>query len=180
MVDDNDKRCIDIDGNRDKGADAEERFCEIMRKKGYKVVRLQPKAKKSAATKIIKGQRIIVGDVDVTPPNKGEFNAEVKSKYPSDYGAYGIEEYRVNHYINYEKLTGIPVVYVIEKTQYSKNEPEIPIEERKWLWKSFRELLKKPYKSYEGWTWIGGEKKKAPIYYFKEEWFSNMKTDWWE
>jgi len=177
---DKDRRCIDIDKDRIKGADAEERFCEIMRNNGYKAERLQPKAKQGAATKIIKGQRIVVGDVDVTHPKKGEFNAEVKSKYPSEYGAFGIEEYRVNHYINYEKLTGIPVIYVIEKTRDSKNEKEILINKRKWLWKSFRQLLKKPYKVYWGWTWISGEKKKAPIYYFSEEWFNDMEKEWWE
>jgi hypothetical protein len=180
MVGDKDRRCIDIDGDRLKGADAEERFCEIMRNNGFKAVRLQPKAKKGAAIKIVQGKTIVIGDVDVTPPDNKVFNAEVKSKYPTEHGAYGIEEYRVMHYINYEKLTGIPVVYVIEKTRNSKKEKEIPIKERKWLWKSFRELLKKPYETYEGWTWISGERKKAPIYYFSEEWFNNMKTDWWE
>jgi hypothetical protein len=180
MVGDKDRRCIDIDGDRLKGADAEERFCEIMRNNDFKAVRLQPKAKEGAAIKLVQGQRIVVGDVDVTLPNNEVFNAEIKSKYPSKYGAYGIEEYRVKHYMNYEKLTSIPVVYVIEKTKNFKNDKEIPVKERKWVWKSFRELLKKPFKIYEGWTWISGEKKWTPIYYFSEEWFNNMKTDWWE
>jgi hypothetical protein len=175
-----DRRCINLKKDRLKGADAEERFCELMRINGFKAERLQPKAEKGAATKIVEGRRIVVGDVDITLPNGEVFNAEVKSKYPNRFGAYGIEEYRVKHYINYEKLTGIPVVYVIEKTKNSRNEKEIPIEKRQWLWKSFRELLKKPYKIYEGWTWISGQKKWAPIYYFKEEWFNNMETDWWE
>jgi hypothetical protein len=82
--------------------------------------------------------------------------------------------------MNYEKLTGIPVVFVIEKTKNFKNDEEISVKERKWLWKSFRELLTKSFKISEGWTWISGEKKWAPIYYFSEEWFNNMKTDWWE
>lgn len=176
-----DRRCINLDEDRLKGADAEERFCRIMRKNGYKAVRLQPKAREGAATKIIKNERIVVGDVDVMLSN-GEmiFNAEVKSKYPTRFGDYGIEEYRVNHYMRYEKLTGIPVVYVIEKTKNKKNEKEIPIEKRKWFWKSFRELLKKPFKKYQGWTWISGKKKLAPIYYFKEQWFNDMEKEWWE
>lgn len=91
-----------------------------------------------------------------------------------------MEEYRVNHYRRYEELTGIPVVYVIEKTKSRKNERELPIEKRKWLWKSFRELLKKPYKAFNGWTWISEEKKWAPIYYFKEECFNDMESEWWE
>jgi len=175
-----DRRCIDLARDRLKGADAEERFCELMRKNGFKANRLQPKQEKGAATKTVKGKRIVVGDVDVSLPNGEIFNAEVKSKYPSQFGAYGIEQYRVEHYRDYEKLSGIPVVYVIEKTKNSKNETVIPIEQREWLWKSFRDLLKKPYKVYEGWTWIGGKKKKAPIYYFEEEWFNNIETDWWE
>lgn len=48
--------------------------------------------------------------------------------------------------MNYEKLTGIPVFFVIEKTKNFKNDEEIPVKERKWLWKSFRELLKKSFK----------------------------------
>ena len=180
LVKSSDRRCIDLIRDRLKGADAEERFCELMRNNNFKAVRLQPKQKKGAAIKIVKGHRIVVGDVDVTLPNNEVFNAEIKSKYPHKYGGYGMEEYRVKHYINYEKLTGIPVVYVIEKTRNSKNEKEIPIKKRQWLWKSFRELLKKPYKIYEGWTWINEEKKWAPIYYFAEEWFNDMETDWWE
>lgn len=175
-----DKRCIDLQGDRLKGADAEERFCELMRNNGFKAVRLQPTQKRGAAIKVVKGQRIVVGDVDVTLPKEEVFNAEVKSKYPNKYGAYGIEEYRVEHYKNYEKLTGIPVVYVIEKTRNSKNDEEIPINRRRWLWKSFTELLKKPYKTYEGLTWISGQKKLAPIYYFDEEWFNDMEIAWWE
>jgi len=177
---DKDRRCLDIKGDRIKGADAEERFCEIMRSNDYKAERLQPKEKKGAAMKEVKGNKIVIGDVDITLPNGKVFNAEVKSKYPTKYGAYGIEEYRVNHYIKYEELAGIPVVYVIEKTRDSKNEKEIPIDKRKWLWKSFRELLKKPYKVYWGSTWISGEQKKARIYYFSEEWFNDMRKDWWE
>ena len=180
MVKNSNRRCIDLDKDRLKGADAEERFCELMRNSGFKAERLQPKQKRGAAIKIVNGQRIVVGDVDVTLPNNEVFNAELKSKYPNRFGAYGMEEYRVEHYINYEKLTGIPVVYVIEKTKNSKNEKEIPIKKRRWLWKSFRKLLKKPYKTYNGWTWIGGQKKWAPIYYFDEEWFNDMETDWWE
>jgi len=180
MIRDKDRRCINIDEDRLKGADAEERFCEIMRDNSFKAVRLQPQAKEGAAIKIVNGKIIVVGDVDVTLPSDEVFNAEVKSKYPHEYGGYGMEEYRVNHYINYEKLTGIPVVYVIEKTCNSKYEKEKPVKERMWLWKSFRELLKKPYKTYNGWTWISGMKAWAPIYYFSEEWFNNMKTDWWE
>lgn len=177
---DKDRRCIDIKGDRIKGADAEERFCEIMRSNGYKAERLQPKAKKGAAIKIIKGQRIVVGDVDVTHPSKKEFNAEIKSKYPTPNGTYGMEEYRIKHYVDYEKLAGIPVVYVIEKTKNSKYEKAIPVEKREWLWRSFKELLKKPYTSSEGWTYISGEKKWANIFYFSEEWFNNMRKDWWE
>lgn len=180
MVTNSDRRCINLDKDRLKGADAEERFCEIMRNNGLQSVRLQPKAKSGAAIKIVKNERIVIGDVDVKLPNGQIFNAEVKSKYPNVYGDYGIEEYRVKHYVRFEELTGIPVIYVIEKTKNKKNEEEIPIEERKWFWRSFRELLKKPYKIYNGWTWIGGEKKWAPIYYFKEEWFNDMENEWWE
>ncbi len=85
-------RCIDLDKDRLKGADAEERFCELMRNNGFKAVRLQPKQKRGVATKIVNGQRIVVGDVDVTLPNNDVFNAEVKSKYPTQFGVYGIEE----------------------------------------------------------------------------------------
>jgi len=177
---DKDRRCIDIKGDRIKGADAEERFCGIMRDNGYKAVRLQPKANKGAAIKTIKGQTVVVGDVDVTLPDNEVFNAEIKSTYPSKGGAYGKEEYRVKHYMNYEKLAGIPVVLVIEKTRNSRNGKIIPVQERKWLWKSFRELLKMPYKVSTGPTWISGEEKIAPICYFKEEWFSDMRKDWWE
>jgi hypothetical protein len=163
-----------------KGADAEERFCQLMRNCGYKAVRLQPKAKIGAATKIVKGERIVVGDVDVEASEKEIFNAEVKSKYPSKFGDYGIEEYRVNHYVRYWELTGIPVVYVIEKTKNSKNEEDLPIEKRRWLWRSFPVLLGQPYKIFNGLTWMDGQKKTAPIYYFKEQWFNDMETDWWE
>jgi len=180
MVRNTDRRCLDLRKDRLKGADAEERFCEIMRNNGFKATRLQPLTKKGAAIKTVNGQKIVVGDVDVTLPNEEVFNAEVKSTYPNEYGAYGKEEYRVNHYINYEKLTGIPVVLVIEKTRDSKGAKEIPIEKRKWLWKSFRELLKKPYRTYPGPTYIKGEKKVAPIRYFDESWFNDMETDWWE
>lgn len=177
---DRDRRCLDIKGDRIKGADAEERFCGIMQDNGYTAERLQPTAKKGAAIKIINGQRIVVGDVDVTPPDNEVFNAEIKSTYPSKDGAYGKEEYRVKHYVNYEKLTGIPVVLVIEKTRNFRNGKLIPVEERKWLWKSFRQLLKMPYKVSSGSTYIDGVKKIAPICYFSEEWFNNMRTDWWE
>jgi len=180
MVSNSDRRCINLDKDRLKGADAEERFCAIMRDSGYEAERLQPKAKRGAAIKVINNERIVVGDVDVSHNGKLTFNAELKSKYPDKYGDYGMEEYRVNHYKRYEELTGIPVVYVIEKTKNKKNEKDLPIEERKWLWKSFRELLKKPYKTFNGWTWISGEKKWAPIYYFKEEWFNDMESEWWE
>jgi hypothetical protein len=181
MVKNSDRRCINLDKDRLKGADAEERFCEIMRNNDYEAERLQPKAKRGAAIKMINHERVVVGDVDDKSP-KGElvFNAEVKSKYPHKYGGYGMEEYRVKHYVRYEELTGIPFVYVVEKTRNKKEEKEIPVEERKWFWKSFRQLLKKPYKTYKGWTWIGGQKKWAPIYYFKEEWFNEMETEWWE
>jgi len=138
-------------------------------------------AQKDNQILIIKGQRIVVGDVDVTLPDNEVFNAEVKSTYPSKDGAYGKEEYRVKHYINYEKLTGIPVVLVIEKTRNFKNGKLIPVEERKWLWKSFRELLKYPYKTSPGLTWIDAPQKKIlPICHFKEEWFNDMRKDWWE
>ncbi|MFZ0965687.1 MAG: hypothetical protein WAN82_03565 [Candidatus Bathyarchaeia archaeon] len=42
--------------------------------------------------------------------------------------------------------------------------------------RAFEEIIQ----NLRGWTWISGEKKWAPIYYFSEEWFNNMKTDWWE
>ena len=43
MVKNSNRRCIDLDKDRLKGADAEERFCELMRNSGFKAERLQPK-----------------------------------------------------------------------------------------------------------------------------------------
>jgi len=58
-----DRRCINLNTDRLKGADAEERFCEIMRNSGYEAERLQPKAKKGAAIKMINNERIVVGEL---------------------------------------------------------------------------------------------------------------------
>lgn len=173
------RRCRDLRKDRLKGAEAEERFCEIMRSIGYEAERLQPRAKERAATKEIRGERIVIGDVDVKTPSGEVFNVEVKSKYPNRFGSYGMEEYRIDHYMRYEKLTEIPVIYAIEKTGDSEDK-KLPIEKRKWFWKSFRALLKYPYKTFRGLTWMDSGKKKVPICYFKEEWFNDMETDWWE
>jgi len=173
-----DRRCLDLRKDRLKGAAAEERFCEIMRNSGFEAERLQPKATERAATKIVKDEQIVVGDVDVRTPDGEIFNVEVKSKYPNRFGSYGMEEYRIDHYKKYEKLTDIPVIYAIEKTGDSKDEI-LPIENRKWFWRSFRALLKNPYKTFWGLTWMDSGKKRVPICYFKEEWFNDMEEKWW-
>ena len=176
-----DDRCKDLGRDRRRGSDAEERFCKHMHNMGLIPTRLQPKAKSGAAIKIIHGERIVIGDVDVENPTTGKvFNAEVKSKYPTATGEYGIEEYRVNHYLRYEELTGIPVVYVIEKTRFSKHTKALSIDERTWLWRSFRELLQNSFRAAEGWSWVGGERILVKILYFKEEWFAKMPHELWK
>jgi len=176
-----DDRCKDLGGDRRKGSDAEERFCKHMRNRKLIPTRLQPKAKYGAAVKIIRDEKIVIGDVDVENPITGEiFNAEIKSKYPTFAGEYGIEEYRMNHYLRYEELTGIPVVYVIEKTKSSKHEKIQTPNERVWLWRSFKELSQKPLRVAEGWSWVGGERTLVKILYLKEEWFVDMSKEWWK
>lgn len=104
---------------------------------------------------------IVLGDIFVISPINEVFIVEIKEKYPNKYESFGLEEYRLKHYLDFEKITGIPVIYAIKDTY----------ENGRWYWNNFKELLLFKPKQFPGYSWVGGVKQRVEIYYFKKIWF---------
>lgn len=155
------RQCTDLDGDRRKGAKAEEEFCNLLEKYDYDTLRLQYFTKVNAASIIVNNKVIVLGDIFVISPINEVFIVEIKEKYPNKYDSYGLEEYRLKHYLDFEKITGIPVIYAIKDTY----------ESGRWYWNNFKELLLFKPKQFPGHSWVGGVKQRVEIYYFKKIWF---------
>ena len=155
------RQCTNLSEDRKIGAKAEIEICDILKTQNFDTIRLQYYSIEKAAS-IRKGEELIVlGDIFVISPNNELFVIEVKEKYPNKYESYGLEEYRLNHYLNFERLTNIPVIYAIKDTH----------ENGKWYWNTFNELLIFQPKRFPGYSWVNGNKEKVDIVYFKKIWF---------
>jgi len=158
------RQCTNLSEDRLKGAKAEIEICDVLKNHGYDTIRLQYYSIDKAAS-IRNGEELIVlGDVFVISPTNELFVIEVKEKYPNKYGSYGLEEYRLNHYLSFERLTKIPVIYAIKDTQ----------DNGKWYWNTFKDLLLMQPKQFPGDSWVDGNKEKVNIVYFKKIWFKSL------
>jgi len=161
------KQCTNLNEDRKKGAKAEIEFCKLLMKKGYDTLRLQYFSKEQAASINLNGNKNVLGDIFVISPNHEIFVVEVKEKYPNKFDSYGLEEYRLKHYIEFQKYLKIPVIYAIKDTKDSNE----------WYWNCFDNLMVFNPRSFLGDSWVNGSKQKVKIYYFKKNWFIPMIVD---
>lgn len=148
-----------LEEDRKKGERAEHKFCQLMQNYGCFTYRFQ-KGYPKAAVLERNDKYIILPDVWIIPENRPPFFAEVKAKYPSKYGAYGLERYRVDSLIRILNLTGVAILYTIYDTR-----------DKQWYWNDLKRLLEKPYKEFRSRTYADGEVKKLPTCYFQKAWF---------
>jgi len=154
-----------LEEDRKRGEKTEHEFCELMQKYGCFTHRFQKGYPKSAVLE--RGSEyIILPDMWVVAERNHPYFAEVKGKYPSRYGAYGLERYRVDSLIKISDLTGITVLYVIYDTK-----------DNEWYWNDIKMLMKQPYKEFWSQTYVAGEVKRLPTCYFQKEWFIKAEKD---
>lgn len=154
-----------LEEDRKRGKQTELEFCKLMQKHGCFTYRFQ-KGYPKAAVFERNNEYIILPDVWIVLETSTSFFAEVKGKYPSKYGAYGLEKYRVESLNKISGLTGFDVLYAIYDTR-----------DKVWYWSSLKNLTKQPYKEFWSKTYVAGEVKRLPTCYFQKAWFIEIEKD---
>ena len=154
-----------LNEDREKGRKREITFCGLMQKYKCFTYRFQEGHPKAAVLEC-QDKYILLPDVWVVREDGQNFFAEVKEKYPTKYGDYGLEEYRVFSLIKISDLTKTPVLYVIYDTR-----------DREWYCANIKTLISKAYKNFWSKTYVCGEVKKLPVYYFQKAWFKEIEKD---
>lgn len=150
--------------DRRRGEWVELEFCKLMHNHKCFTHRFQ-KGYSKAAVMESNGEYILLPDVWVVW--KSSLLAEVKWKYPNRYDSYGLEQYRIDSLKKIATMTEVPVFYVI-----------LDSEDSVWYWEDFANLLKRPYKTFPGKSYVGGEVKSGvPIVYFQKDWFLTIEKD---
>ena len=94
--------------DRKKGTKAEYLFKNLLEDYGYRVELTQ-----KGLDRAYKIQGYIGGDAFIYYNDKPIAHVEIKQKYPTYDGYFGIELYRLSDYLKIQKSLGIPVYYVI-------------------------------------------------------------------
>ena len=155
-----------LETNRREGKQTEKRFCRLLQRHDCFTYRFQKGYPKAA---VLQGadEYVILPDVWIVPMSyKNQCFAEVKGKYPSKYETYGLEKYRVDSLLRISDLTGVRILYAIYDTR-----------DKKWYWNDLHRLMKKPYKEYWSRTYVNGQVKMLPTYYFLKKWFINVEEN---
>ncbi|MBD3193177.1 MAG: hypothetical protein GF308_21265 [Candidatus Heimdallarchaeota archaeon] len=160
-------QCEDLSRDRRKGEKAEIEFCQLMKDNDFDTVRLQAFTKGRAASLEHQDNHIVLADIFLIAPNNNILLAEIKEKYPNKYNSYGLEEYRLNHYLEFQKITGIPVMYAIKDVH----------DEGKWFWNNLDSLIEYGPKKFMGSSWVDGREQRVLIYYFQKTWFKEILKD---
>jgi hypothetical protein len=151
-----------LEEDRKKGIEAEVNFCKLLQKYDCFTYRFQKGYNKAAVLE--RGDEyIILPDVWVIPLNNDDFFCEVKSKYPSRYGSYGLEEYRILSLLRISAVTKRKVLYAVYDTI-----------DQIWYWKNLKTLENMPYKRYRSETYVDGSVKRLPVHYYQKAWFKQI------
>lgn len=174
--------CTDNSGDRKAGEAAERAFCVLALKRGRSVTAHQIKHQGPAiAIAWIGGQykRFVLPDITVW--DDGSQHHEIKHKYATQNGEYGLEEYRFESLLWFAERTGRPVYYTIHDWKVagatSKADPiEQSIEH--WICCPTDVLARQRSESRFGPSWVNGEKKMVPILYWHRSLWTPLADLW--
>jgi|GEM_PF-4460279 len=125
--------------DRKKGAKAEYLFKNLLENYGYRVELTQ-----KGLDRAYKIHDYVGGDAFIYKPIA---HVEIKRKYPTYDGYFGIELYRLSDYLKIQKLLGIPVYYVInvyaEKEKGLNNIKKFDLKNNSWIFERFDILWEK-------------------------------------
>jgi len=152
-----------LEADRKKGTAIEIDFCKLMQSFNCFTYRFQKGYDKVAVLEK-DSEYIILPDIWVIPPDDEDFFCEVKSKYPSRHGAYGLEEYRVSSLLKIVTITKKKVLYVIYDTT-----------DKTWYWQNLSTLENMAYRRFWSQTYVDGSVKRLPVHYYQKKWFNPIK-----
>lgn len=166
------RQCTNLKEDRRRGKQAELDFIRLCNRfgkasHGFQIGRGQ------SATIRIGGQQVIAPDVCVWSAKRGASLHEVKRKYPTADGMFGLEEYRFDALKTLDALASVWYTVLLhadsDKARHNLEEVSISSGRRytpgMWLTASVSSL-RKPSKERTGYSWRGGEKTKCNIYYW--------------
>ena len=176
------RQCRDLETDRKNGANAERRFIAWCTERGYATHALQIGRSKSAAIGL-EGKRLIAPDVVIWHPTRGCMLHEIKRKYPTYHGLFGLEEYRFQ---SLYALSGImDVWYTIylhadtEKAQRNidraNKKYDMHLSAGVWLTANITNLVP-PDKRKTGTSWRNSQRSEEMIYYWTPKQFTVITT----
>jgi hypothetical protein len=127
--------------DRKKGTEAEYSFKNLLENYGYRVQLTQ-----EGLNKAYKIQGYIGGDAFVYYNDKPIAHVEIKQKYPTYDGYFGIELYRLSDYLKIQELLNVPVYYVINVSAGNergmRNIRRYNLKNNSWIFERFDILWK--------------------------------------
>ena len=163
-----DVQCQDLIGDRGLGAYWERELCREMARRGKAFTPLQIGRDNSAEWFRHNGEkwnRFTLPDV-VIWTNPGEHH-EIKHKTTNKYGKYGLEKYRFEALVAFALETKQPVMYSIHDHHGDRQNKQNNLSD--WVTADVLNLHGADFQQYWGNSWVGGEKKRVPILYWKAE-----------
>jgi hypothetical protein len=162
--------CEDNAGDRRVGQAAEEAFCRLMLEWGRSITAHQIRRTGAAvATVQVGNQTKNYVLPDVTLWDDGSQHHEIKHKYATPGGKYGLEKYRFEDLIWFAERTGRPVYYTIhdwKNAGATKSSDPIANNITDWITCNVERLAEQLDELWEGPSYVNGVKARVPIYYW--------------
>ena len=176
-----DKRCQNLSVDRASGKYWEREFCVMAYKRGKIFTPHQWQRSESAVAYGKHFKFLTLPDVTIWS-SPGEHH-EIKNKNPSKRGYYGLEKYRIDALVEFDKACIGDVLYTIHNWEKAglkngKQEGENRIED--WFCSLCHELYETPdYKNHNDTSWVNGvQRTDIEIWYWEAERFYPLSSYW--
>lgn len=150
------KHCADNPSDRCRGAAVELQFAKLLAGRGRAITAAHREVIGALSLRCGSLANSSHGDIAFINAREEKVLAEIKGKYPTKSGHYGLECYRIDGLQETKKRDGYDVIaYVIWNTRCAR-----------WFYADLEALLELGYEVREGKSYFGGEVIKCKIAYF--------------
>ena len=103
---------------------------------------------------------------------------EIKHKAPTAGGSFGLEVYRFDALLWFAQETGQRVMYTIHNHALAGGRDVEVNDIAHWQTANVIDLNEKHWKRANDWSWIGGERRKTDIYFWRASLWSSLAAFW--